>query len=129
MREFRSIGCSPSVSVWFALCRMKYYGATGNSVIRALPLALDFNATLRCPMAESWVATGQRAVAIFAQEQEPNGRLLVRGCMSYFICKAAGQAVHRALRRIHRHVELFALHPVRHQRSDADLAIARNELD
>ena len=49
--------------------------------------------------------------------------------MGHFICKAAGEAVHRALRRVHRHVEFFALHPVGHQRPDADLAIARNELD
>src|SRR5260370_20576502 len=98
MRELCSIGCSPSVSVCFYFGRVKYHGAARNSVIRALPLALDFNATLRCAMAKSRVVSGQRAVTIFAQDQEPDGRFLVRGCVGDFICKAAGEAVHRTLR-------------------------------
>src|SRR6266446_10158226 len=120
---------SASVSVWLAFCRVKYHWAAGNSVIRALPLALDFNATLRCPMAKSRVATGQWAVAIFAKDQEPDGGLLVGGRVGNFIRKTAGEAVHRTLRRVHWHVEFFALHPLGHQRPDADLAIARNQLD
>src|SRR5882724_2836846 len=108
---------------------MKYDWAAGNSIVRALPLALDFNATLRCPMAKSGVATGQWAVAIFAQDQEPDGGLLVRGRVGNFIRKAAGEAVHRTLRRVHRHVEFFALHPLGHQRPHADLAVARNQLE
>src|SRR2546426_1172134 len=98
LRELRCIDSSASVSVCFCFCRAKYHGATGNSVILALPLALDFNATLRCPMAKSRVAPRQRAVPIFAQDQEPDGRFLVRGCVGHFIRKAAGEAVHRTLR-------------------------------
>src|SRR2546425_13078056 len=98
MRGLRSIDSSASVSVYFCFGRVKYHGASGNSVIRALPLALDFNATLRCPMAKSRVAARQRIVTIFAQDQEPDGRLLVRGCVGRFICKAAGEAVYRAVR-------------------------------
>src|SRR5712691_11343719 len=98
MRELRSIGSSASVSVRFVFCSVKYDGAAGNTVIRALPFALDFNATLRCPMTKSRVAPGQRAVTIFPQDQEPDGGLLVRGCVCDFIRKAAGEAVHWALR-------------------------------
>src|SRR5437667_11991333 len=87
------------VHSWFSsFCRVKYHGASWNSVIRALPLALDFNTTLRCSMAKSRIAARQRAVTIFAQDQQPNGRLLVGGCVGHFICKAAGEAVHRASR-------------------------------
>ena len=86
------------VHSWFSsFCRVKHHGTSGNSVIAALPLALDFNATLRCPTAKSRVAPGQRTVAIFAQDQQPDGRLLVGGCVGHFICKAAGEAVHGAI--------------------------------
>src|SRR5258708_23643884 len=93
MIRLRSIVSSVSVSVCFCFCRVKYHGAAGNSVIRALPLALDFNATLRCAMAKSRVVSGQRAVTIFAQNHEPDGRLFVGGWVGHFICKAAGEAV------------------------------------
>src|SRR5437667_8981390 len=67
------------VHSWFSsFCRVKYHRTSWNSVIRALPLALDLNAALRCPMAKSRVVSGQRAVTIFAQDQQPDGRLLVR---------------------------------------------------
>src|SRR5947199_6432868 len=112
MRDLRSIDSSTPVSVWFGFCCVKYHGTAGNPVVRALPLALDFNATLRCPMAKSRVVSGQRALTIFAQNNEPDGRLLVGGCVGHFICKAAGEAVYRAFRRVHRHVEFLALHPV-----------------
>src|SRR6266478_6353018 len=129
MRRLRSIDFLASVSVWFPFCRVKYHRAAGNSVIRPLPLALDFNATLRCPMPKTRVPTGQWAVTIFAQDKQPDGCLLVRGCVGHFICEAAGETVHRALGRVHRHVEFFALHPVGYQRPDPDLAITRNKLN
>src|SRR5437016_723029 len=97
MRELRSIASSASVSVCFCFCCVKYHRGSGNPVIRALPLALHFNATLRCPMAKSRVLSRQRTFAVFAKNQEPDGCLFVRGCVGHFICKAAGEAVHRAL--------------------------------
>src|SRR6266404_131826 len=98
MRESRDSCSFVSIRGFPHFGCVKYHGASWDSVIRALPFALDFNATLRCPMAKSRVASGQRAVTIFAQDQEPDGRLLVCGCVGYFICKAAGEAVHRAIR-------------------------------
>src|SRR5207247_7063281 len=58
--------------VCFCFCRVKLHGAAGDTIIRALPLALDFNTTLRCPMAKSRVAPRQRPLTIFAQDQEPD---------------------------------------------------------
>src|SRR5258708_27347233 len=127
MRRSRSIDSSASVSIWFAFCRVKHHATSGNSVIRALPLALDFNATLRCPMAKSRVATGQWAVAIFAKDQEPDGGLLVRGRVGNFIRKTACEAVHRTLRRVHRHVEVFFLVPLLHHRPDPHPPQAPNQ--
>src|SRR5207244_8046336 len=98
MGQLRSIGSSTSVSVSvsFYFGCMKYHGASRDAVIRSLPFAFDFNATLRCAMAKSRVLSGQRAVTILAQDQEPDRGLFVSGCVGRFMGKAAGEAVHRA---------------------------------
>src|SRR5436190_4099338 len=115
MRELRSIGCSPSVSVCFYFCCAKYHGTAGNPVVRTLPLTLDFNPTLRCAMAKAWVVSRQRAATIFAKDYEPDGRLLVSGCVRHFISKSAGDASLRSLRGGHAHVEFLAFDPIFHQ--------------
>src|SRR5258705_12471592 len=98
MKKLRSMNSSVAVSVCLYFSSANYHGAAGNPVIRALPLTLDFNPMLRCAMAKARVVSGQGAATIFAKDYELDGRLLVSGCVGHFIRKAAGEAVHRALR-------------------------------
>ena len=98
-------------------------------IIRAFPFPLHFNAVLGRALREPVVRQRQRAFADLAVRRHADGVLLIGGRMRYMIGVAAGEIIDASFRRVHRHVHLVALDPLRHQRPHAQLAITRDELD
>ena len=79
-------------------------------------------------MAEARIHARQRAFADFRQHAHPNRGFLISRGVRYTVGVAAGEKIHGALCRVHRHVQFLSSHPVGHQSADANLTVTRDEL-
>jgi hypothetical protein len=97
-------------------------------IILAGPLAFDLDSLLWCRMTNAGIDTRQRTLPNFGQHSQVDAGFFVGRRVGHVVHVAAGESVHRAFNRVHRHVQFVALYPVRHQRSNADLTVAGDQL-
>src|SRR5260221_10677102 len=100
-----------------------------NAIVGALPLAFDLHAALRRWRAEAMIDSRQRAFIDFGQDLHRDRHFLVSGRVRRRIGLAAGQFIHRRRGRIHWHVELLVVYAIGDQGANADLSVARAQLD
>src|SRR5579871_2787770 len=102
------------------LLSLYLYQSAGLAIIAAFPFTLYFHSPLRSGIAKARIASGERRFAVCFDQLHADARLFVGWRAGHLVGATAGEAVHRFLNRVHRHVEFVALDAIGDQRAHAN---------